>query len=354
MRWMGGSAMVSSQSRPDPDASEASPDQSGPPSPDAGPIRVSDAEVAALRAYVTGNLTAYRELRERFQGDQLQAFVGLVSAAFLDAVDLRFDQGRDLATVVTYVAGLRARSRRHRKVLDPVAAERLLLFELGGGTVDDLDKVLALTTKQQLLRALIPELGLTEVGLDRFLNRARRLADTWLARMSGREESGGEGKTGGRTAERAERRNTSAGPNGARIRRRGRTKRSDRPKTKGKRLRRRWEAWLIIRARRRSMTREVTVLRAYLADDWRLPVRSALLAAAMDPLSIHLGVLVHQAFYELTRRAFPPGSTTEDVRRFVDRCPELHPSLRDLDPRLATEMILAALAYRPEPRGPRK
>jgi len=72
---------------------------------------VSDAEVAALRAYVTGNLTAYRELRERFQGDQLQAFVGLVSAAFLDAVDLRFDQGRDLATVVTYVAGLRARSR---------------------------------------------------------------------------------------------------------------------------------------------------------------------------------------------------------------------------------------------------
>lgn len=94
------------------------------------------------------------------------------------------------------------------------------------------------------------------------------------------------------------------------------------------------------------------MLRAYLADDWRRLVRAALRGIAIDPLSVHLSLLVQRAFRDLTRRAFPPGSTMQDVRRFVDRCPELDSGLRNLDARLAMELLLAALAHRPEPTEP--
>jgi hypothetical protein len=142
---------------------------------------VTDHQVATLRAQLSGEFAEY----ERLLGDldrkaDSQGYSALVTAAFHNAVDLRFTRDSALDEVITFVADVRARSERLRDALDPHTAERLLVTAVSGDYVRGLDPTDSNKMKLVLLTSLVAEMNLDEAGLDQFLAKARALADELL------------------------------------------------------------------------------------------------------------------------------------------------------------------------------
>jgi hypothetical protein len=143
---------------------------------------VTDKQLAALRAQLTGRLDEHKRLLALFDWSVDGAgYTALLDAAFSGAVDRRFDGQTSTEDIIAYVADVRARTDRAGEVVDPDAAERLIGAVLGRSNVEDLDPRTAITAKQYLLVALVADAGYDEAGLDQFLLDASNLADRWLA-----------------------------------------------------------------------------------------------------------------------------------------------------------------------------
>jgi hypothetical protein len=101
---------------------------------------VTDKQAATLRAQLVGDFAAYErmfaDLDSNADGQQYSA---LLTAAFHNAVDLRFTRDSALDEVIEFVASVRAPSQQLRDAVDPRAAERVLVAAVGGDHVRDLD-----------------------------------------------------------------------------------------------------------------------------------------------------------------------------------------------------------------------
>lgn len=143
---------------------------------------VTDDQVAALRALLSDDMDRHRQL---FAGlDRAAAkkgYTALVTAGFIEAVERRFGAGYQPADIVTFVAGIRARSDRLARDLDPDVAERVIRVVLEDAPVDDLSRDTVTGAQLLLLVGIIAGAHLDGLGLDEFLAAARKLADQLMS-----------------------------------------------------------------------------------------------------------------------------------------------------------------------------
>jgi hypothetical protein len=144
-------------------------------------MRVTDKQAATLRAHLAGDFAAYERLFADLDGNaDGQEYSALLTAAFHNAVDLRFTRDSPLGEVIEFIASVRARSGQLRDAVDPHAAERILVAAVGGDHIRDLDPAKSNMLKMILLTSLIADMHLNETGVDELVAKARALADELL------------------------------------------------------------------------------------------------------------------------------------------------------------------------------
>jgi len=143
---------------------------------------VTDDQVVALRAFLAGDFAEHDRLTQHLdETDGWDGYPALLGAAFLEAVDRRFATGYTRADVIQLVTDARGRFDESGEVLDPTAAERLVLAVLGEGSVDDLNDKIRARTQVLLLGELITKENLEDAVLDEFMESARDLANQSLS-----------------------------------------------------------------------------------------------------------------------------------------------------------------------------
>jgi hypothetical protein len=144
-------------------------------------MTVTDEQVAALRALLTGDVDENRrllaQLDRRTEG---AGYSALVNAAFFEAVDRRFGKESAPASIVEYVADVRSRSDNLAAKINPNAGERVIQAVLTGEPADGIDSRTSATIKLFLLTALISDENLAAADLDPFLVKVRKMADYLL------------------------------------------------------------------------------------------------------------------------------------------------------------------------------
>jgi hypothetical protein len=141
-------------------------------------MSVTDQQVATLRAMLSGNRAEHKRLVAQLdrQSDGL-GYSGLVTAAFIKAVDRRFGKASTRTDVIEFVAEARSRSDEIAETVDPRVGERLIRKVVSDESTDDIDARTSATAKLLLLAALIADEELDGAELDKFIADARQLAD---------------------------------------------------------------------------------------------------------------------------------------------------------------------------------
>jgi hypothetical protein len=146
-------------------------------------MTVTPAQVAALRAALSGDEDAFDRLSSDPDVAGSEGFPILMAAAFVAAAQRRFPPGWSRGDVVRFVGRLRARGGGALEDLSATAAEQMLVSILRGelmdGQFDDFVKGYA---QFALLAELVRDRS--EQGLSTFLAESREQADAWLAQHS--------------------------------------------------------------------------------------------------------------------------------------------------------------------------
>ena len=147
-------------------------------------MAVTDDEVAALRAHLSGNQALQQELYARLASPAARSrYAVLVAAAFFEAVNRRLAKDGTAADVTSFVAGVRSRSGRLPESIDPQAAEQLIRSALAEEDFPDLDAGTKGRMFIVLLVALVSGEQFSDGGLGAFLAAARKTADGWLGQQ---------------------------------------------------------------------------------------------------------------------------------------------------------------------------
>ncbi|MDG4771845.1 hypothetical protein [Solwaraspora sp. WMMD792] len=124
---------------------------------------MTSAPTAALTYLVAGQTGAHERQLARFDDDQWQEYLDLLSGLFVLTVDRRFRPGEP-AAVIRFVASVRERFDPAGTAIDPTVAETLLYAALGQH--DTLPATAETITAQTLLVvALVTDEGLSPAGL---------------------------------------------------------------------------------------------------------------------------------------------------------------------------------------------
>jgi hypothetical protein len=146
-------------------------------------MTVTPAQVAALRAALSGDEDAFNRLSSDLDVAGSEGFPIVMAAAFVAAAQRRFPPGWSRGDVVRFVGHLRARGEGALEDLSATAAEQMLVSILRGelmdGQFDDFVKGYA---QFALLAELVRDLS--EQELSTFLAESREQADAWLAQHS--------------------------------------------------------------------------------------------------------------------------------------------------------------------------
>lgn len=143
-------------------------------------MKVTDAQVEALRALLTGRVDEHRRLLAGLDSPQDQeGFKALAVAAFCDAAERRF-KGATRNDVIDFVARVRQRSDRLAAKIDQRAAEQMIVSVITGEDTADIDQAARNEIYSLILPALIIDMSLSGPELDQFLVGARKMADDWL------------------------------------------------------------------------------------------------------------------------------------------------------------------------------
>jgi hypothetical protein len=144
-------------------------------------MAVTADQVATLRAFLARDFDQYGRLYEQLDPAAAKSgYTALIAAAFVKAVDRRFDTDSTNADVIEFVGKARAQFDEKGDEIDPRAAERMIRAVYTDEEIDDLDTETLVGNQIILLTALIADEGLDDAGLDAFLAEARKLADEWI------------------------------------------------------------------------------------------------------------------------------------------------------------------------------
>jgi hypothetical protein len=144
-------------------------------------LPVTEQQVAALRAQLTGDRDdAVRLIREFSAREDLRGFFTLTSAAFTEAVELRFGRNGTREDAIRLVSDVRSRSDWLSESIAPDTAEAVLTSAFTHGDIPELDPDDLRGIFSTFLAAMIAEVGLDDTQLEDFLTKARALADKIL------------------------------------------------------------------------------------------------------------------------------------------------------------------------------
>lgn len=146
-------------------------------------MTVSDDQVAAMRAYLSGNQDEFRRLNGSLDRSKegLRTYGCFITGAFFEAVSLRFTERTTRNEVIDYVADLRSRSDNVAEELDPEKAERMIMMVISDDDVDDLSSSERIGLEMILIAGLVTDAGLDAAGLETFLEKARAFGNALLA-----------------------------------------------------------------------------------------------------------------------------------------------------------------------------
>lgn len=141
---------------------------------------VTDAQVAALRAVLTGETRTFDLMGGASGLDYGEEFAVLIAAAFIAAARRQFGPGWSRSNVIRFVGQLRARDQGEYADVSAGAAEQMLISALEG---KPLQRQFDEFAKGYAQAAVLTELvsALDEKQLDALLEDARQEANRWLA-----------------------------------------------------------------------------------------------------------------------------------------------------------------------------
>jgi hypothetical protein len=146
-------------------------------------MRVTNVQVAALRAFLMRDPAAAVQLTTQLGDDGIGGYLYLAEAALSVVAGWRFSPRFTSADLVRYVASVRV-SRMADGAgydLDPAAAENVLRYFLGSADVSLPDPEVRLRTVVALLDTLATSQLSSEPEVDALLTEAWELADQWTA-----------------------------------------------------------------------------------------------------------------------------------------------------------------------------
>lgn len=146
----------------------------------------TDAAVAALRSYLSGDIELSQQLHlQLFDSGQDEGYGELLYAAFITALRRRFAPRWTRPAIIRFVADVRSRLGEDSHLIDPTTAENLIRRALDDPVDDSATAEAKAQAQLLLLTALIEDEELTERELDQFLDEVRTLADDWRSRDIG-------------------------------------------------------------------------------------------------------------------------------------------------------------------------
>jgi hypothetical protein len=151
-------------------------------------MRVTDAQVGALRAFLKHDSDATMQLTAQLGDNGMSGYLSLAQAALSVVAARRFSPRFTSADLVRYIASLRVSRMADGTEydLDPVVAEKVLRYSLGSADVSLPDFEARLPIVVALLDALAESELSSETEIDALLAEARELADRWTTNdMSG-------------------------------------------------------------------------------------------------------------------------------------------------------------------------
>lgn len=145
-------------------------------------MTVSADQVAAIRAYLSGNQEEFRRLNRALDTSKAasRSYQALIAATFIEAVERRFNERTTRAEVIDYVADLRSRNDDAAEELDPDKAERMIMTVIADEDVDDLSGDERVKLEMILMAGFIADAGFDEVELEAFLEKARAFGNELL------------------------------------------------------------------------------------------------------------------------------------------------------------------------------
>jgi hypothetical protein len=142
-------------------------------------MTITDAQLAALKALLTGDEQAFDRLLTGSDLARTQEFAVLTATALVLAVRRSFPPGWSPDDVVQFVACLRARDAGAHADVNPAAAEQMLLAVLRDERVsDDFDVLVNGHAQVALLNELVA--GLDNDQMEDFLAETRGEASQWV------------------------------------------------------------------------------------------------------------------------------------------------------------------------------
>jgi hypothetical protein len=146
-------------------------------------MRVTDAQVGALRAFLIHDPDATMQLTAQLGDTGMGGYLSLTQAALSVVAVRRFSPRFTSADLVRYIASVRVSriAGGTEYDLDPVAAEKVLRYSLGSPDVSLPDFEARLRIVVALLEALAESELSSEVEVDALLVEAREMADRWAA-----------------------------------------------------------------------------------------------------------------------------------------------------------------------------
>lgn len=146
-------------------------------------IPITGLHAAALRALLGRRADDFRELIGQLESqDDYEGYARILYAAFFEAVDRRFTRDGETAgdaAVIEFVGELRAENLQIRDELDPSVAERMLAYVLGCGSLDGIEDAARMRCASTIVVELAEDDYAGEIALNRFVARARRMAEDW-------------------------------------------------------------------------------------------------------------------------------------------------------------------------------
>lgn len=145
-------------------------------------MTVSADQVAAMRAYLSGNQDEFRRLNRSLDKSKAasRSYQALITATFVEAVEQRFNAQTTRNEVIDYVADLRSRDDEIAEVLDPDRAERMIMTVIADENVDDLSGNERIDLAMLLVAGFVADANFSEAELEAFMEKSRAFADELL------------------------------------------------------------------------------------------------------------------------------------------------------------------------------
>ena len=145
-------------------------------------MAVSADQVATLRAYLSGDREEFLRLNRALDRSEegSTAYTALITAAFVEAVEGRFNERTPRGEVIDYVADVRSRSDYVAEELDPDKAERMIMTVIADEDVNDLSTNERIQVEMILIAGLVADASFSDAERDAFLEKSRAFGDELL------------------------------------------------------------------------------------------------------------------------------------------------------------------------------